>query len=385
MSNDAPDQDKQGIDEVYDPITDLIGSGITECTVELAPYHKAIYSKEYNCRYRFIDGYMERWGRTEDDDNTPGVPEVVDCEVTTICKGPGGVLCPFCYKANTPNGRNMSFDTFKTVFDKLPPTVQQIAFSADANLSSNPDLFDMMAYCWTNPRFPVVPSISVAELDYATAYRLLTEATPGCVAVSLYADYDICYDTVKLLTDLRKELDHPVVINIQAVVAESTKERTLKMIADRSTDPRLAELDQAVFLGLKQVGRGEGFDILPLEEYKEIFTAASDAFDMFGVDVCATPKFLEWAPTAFEQHKRVCEEETEMCEAGHYSMYINVDGDVWPCSFLEGIPGWEKGESLVTAKSFWSDIWFGPAFVKHRKDLVGLRADKCKSCLYLEV
>ena len=83
---------------------------------------KAFSSENYHYTFNKETGYFERFGKTPDDDPdfSEFGPEIADIEVTTKCMGVGGKLCPFCYKSNTPNGENMSFETFKKMLDKFP-------------------------------------------------------------------------------------------------------------------------------------------------------------------------------------------------------------------------------------------------------------------------
>jgi len=80
---------------------------------------KILKSEAYNFVFDKKTGYFARWGKTKDEDPQFGMPEIADIEITTKCTGPGGKLCKFCYKNNTPMGDNMSIDTFEKVLNKL--------------------------------------------------------------------------------------------------------------------------------------------------------------------------------------------------------------------------------------------------------------------------
>jgi hypothetical protein len=92
----------------------------------------ALMSENYNFVFHKEDGFFARWGKTQEDDGLLelGLPEIADIEIAEVCEGvPGIGPCAFCYKSNVGfRGTNMSLETFKTIFDKLPPTVTQIAF-----------------------------------------------------------------------------------------------------------------------------------------------------------------------------------------------------------------------------------------------------------------
>ena len=163
---------------------------------------KKFLSPEYNFVFDKKTGFFARWGKTEKDDPDSGLPEILDIEVTTICNGIPDAKgkkapCKFCYKSNTSKGENMTFETFKKIFDKLPKTVTQIAFGADAQSTSNPDLFEMMKYARTNG---IIPNITVADVSDEVADKLVEVC--GAVAVSAYfTNTDICYNSVEKLSN----------------------------------------------------------------------------------------------------------------------------------------------------------------------------------------
>jgi hypothetical protein len=59
----------------------------------------------------------------------------------------------------------------------------------------------------------------------------------------------------------------------------------------------------------------------------------------------------------------------EGCESfGRFSVYINVEGGCFPCSFCEGEPGWEEGIDVLSS-DFMRDIWNGTKFEEGRMRL----------------
>jgi hypothetical protein len=104
---------------------------------------KILKSENYNFLFNKQSGFFARWGKTQEDDGdfTLGLPEIADIEIAEVCEGvPGIGPCAFCYKSNTGNrGTNMSLDTFKKIFHKLPATVGQIAFGC-GTLRRHPEM-----------------------------------------------------------------------------------------------------------------------------------------------------------------------------------------------------------------------------------------------------
>ena len=288
-----------------------------------SPTHKKLASPGYNFTYNKKTGHFARWGKTYDDDPDFGLPEIADIEVTTICSGINGVPCKFCYKSNTLQGENMSLATFKTIFDKLPKSVTQIAFGADSEGTSNPDLFAMMEYCREKG---VVPNITVADITDETAKRLAELC--GAVSVSFYSK-DSCYSSIEKLTTHGLEQ-----ANIHCLIAEETYDDALELIKDMKADERLKYARAIVFLSLKQKGRGEAFTPLSEQKFKDIVDASLAAGIFFGFDSCGCNKFLK----AASDHPMIEEFRTmsEPCESLCFSMYCDVKGHFYPCSFTDG-------------------------------------------------
>ena len=144
---------------------------------------KVLKSESYNFAFNKKTGMFARWGKTQDEDPIMGMPEIADIEITTSCSGPDGAPCKFCYKSNTKNGESMSFDTFTKVVEKLPRSVGQIAFGADATLESNPDIWKIMQKCRD---MGIVPNITVANISDDVADNLAKYC--GAVACSNYGN-----------------------------------------------------------------------------------------------------------------------------------------------------------------------------------------------------
>ena len=326
---------------------------------------KILSSSEANYIFDKETGNMLTWGKTKDDDAIMfPAPTILDLEITTSCSGVSGVLCPFCYKSNNPHGKNMSYDTFKKIFDKLPKSLTQIAFGADSKGLSNPDMFDMMLYARDKG---VIPNITVAELNEDTACKLASIC--GAVAVSRYANKDVCYDSIKMLTDCG--LDQ---VNMHFMIAEETYDRALETINDIKTDSRLAKLNAIVFLSLKTKGRGKkGFNQLSQEKFNSLVRACEDNGIGFGFDSCSGVKYFH---SLTDDNYEKMSQYIQPCESTLESSYINVDGEFHPCSFTEGTEGWETGLSVVDCEDFVKDIWNHPRTWEFRDKLL---ATTCKN------
>lgn len=342
---------------------------------------KLVRSKNYNFNFNKKTGEFARWGKDlQDDPDYAPAPEILDIEVTTICKGPAGKLCPFCYKSNNPNGQNMSFETFKNVFDKISASkiLTQIAFGADAGATANPDLFKMMEYARNNG---VIPNITVADITEETAQKLANVC--GAVAVSVYkhAGKDVAYDSIKRLSDAGMKQ-----INIHFMISESTLEDAFEIMNDTKTDERLSNLNAIVFLSLKQKGRGTKFNTVSQDNYKKVVDYAFENNIAIGFDSCSAPTFINAVKERnnFEQ----LFEMAEPCESTLFSSYINEKGEFFPCSFTENWKegGWAEGIDVTKVDNFIEDVWNHPKTKFFRGSLLNNKdLNKCRNCPAFQV
>jgi hypothetical protein len=336
---------------------------------------KSLVSENLNYFFNKTTGFSAVWGKTkeEDPDFSPFGPFIVDMEITTICRGPGGILCPFCYKANTPNGAYMSFPTFKTVFDKLPDTVQQIAFGVDAQCKSNPEVWNIMGYCRSKG---VIPNVTVADISDETADKLTSLC--GAVAVSRYSDKNYCYDSVKKLVDRGMKQT-----NIHQMLSVQTLPQVWETLNDiLDGEPRLQGLNAIVFLSLKQKGRGVNYTSLSQEDFSRVVNFCMEHKISYGFDSCSCSKFLKSVKghEQEEQFKMVA----EPCESTRFSAYIDTFGNFIPCSFMPGVNGWDRGLSVPECNDFVQDIWNHEKTIQFRDKCVSCMHDN-KACQYFEV
>ena len=243
--------------------------------------YKILSSAEANYFFNKKTGYMASWGKTPDEDvKVFPAPTLLDIEVTTKCSGVNGKVCPFCYKANTPDGKNMSFETFKTILDKFPNVLTQVAFGADATLTSNPDLWRMMEYTRSKG---IIPNVTAAQISEAVAEKLVKYC--GAVAISVYSDHDVAYKSILKLTSRGMKQ-----VNIHLMISQETYDNAVEVLDDCKDDQRLKGLNAVVFLSLKQKGRGTGHHPLTQEQFNSLVDLALKNDVRIGFDSCSSVK-----------------------------------------------------------------------------------------------
>ena len=306
-----------------------------------------------------------RWGKNLEDDPrySPLGPEILDIEISTICHR----VCPWCYKSNSANGKNMSIETFKAIINKIPRFLTQIAFGI-GDIDANPDLKEIMLYA---RRKGYVPNITINGRNLTDDWAEFLSNTCGAVAVSHYED-DECFNAVKSLTDHGLEQ-----VNIHKLLADETYESCYKLMNTYKIEGRLKNLNAIVFLSLKPKGNRNNFHLVSQENFANLVNFALQHKISIGFDSCSGNRFLKSVEghPHYEEFKIV----TEPCESSCFSYYINVDGIGYPCSFLEGENGY-SGIDLTKIGDFLTDVWYNPEIIKFRADLLKVN----RSCPHFE-
>lgn len=346
---------------------------------------KRCVSPDYNYHFNMKSGEFHRWGKTLKDDPVCGPVEIMDIEVSTVCNGIPDIgsttatPCSFCYKANTKVGENMSFETFKNVFDKLPKTLTQIAFGI-GDLSANKDLVKMFDYCRNNEVNPgVVPNLTINGWGLTDEWVAILAKHLGGIAVSAYANKDVCYDAVKKMTDAGIAQT-----NIHKVISNESLESCYDLIDDAVNDPRLVNLKAIVFLTLKPKGKRNKWNTLKdVNAYRELIEYAFERNIGIGFDSCSAKTFL----AAMKDHPRFEQfcQLSESCESTLYSAYIDVKGHLYPCSFTEGEGTWKEGIDVTAVANFDKEVWNHPKVVKFRADNIATTDERicgdCRACV----
>jgi len=181
---------------------------------------------------------------------------------------------------------------------------------------------------------------------------------------------DLAYDAIYELTNRGMTQ-----VNIHYMISEETYDQAFEIMKDIKTDPRLAKLNALVFLSLKPKGRSEGrFHQLDQVKFDGMIKYALDNQIPFGFDSCSAQKVNKYIDKqdgkldALKQH-------VEPCESTLYSLYIDVNGDFYPCSFSLDIKGWEKGLSVIECKDFLKDVWFNEKTKQFRNNVI-----QCRGC-----
>ncbi|KAH3765328.1 radical SAM protein [Pelomyxa schiedti] len=324
------------------------------------PPTKLVHAAHYHSVCDTATGEVHRWGDSPQDEPTRcPAPEYVEIEISTICHGIEGILCDICYKSYSDVGSVMTYETFVSVFNKLPRTVSQILFTC-GDIDANPDLPKMLHYCRNNPYNYVVPNVTLAgtRLNPTIAEKIRKEC--GAISVSRFPNNkEHCYNSIQTLC-AGPEFKQ---LYINIVFAHEATPLILETINDASEDSRLKGKIVAVLLMLWKPGpRPTPYTRPTQEDYEAIIELAIQKEVVVGYDTDAGRSIF----TAVSDIPQIVDSgdiedisrQLEGCKSMSRNMYINVHGDVMPCPFLERKAPWSESKyNILTCNDFLREIW----------------------------
>jgi len=333
-----------------------------QAEVEDNNYGRILTSPDYNFVFNKKTGFFARWGATYEDDPEycPYGPELLDIEISTICSR----ACEFCYKSNNHIGDNMSIDTFKQILAKLPPTVTQIAFGI-GDTDANPDMFSIFR---ATRDAGIVPNVTIqpGPMPETTANLLMHYC--GAVAVSHYGLFETM-DTIRQLAKYKKKDQQ---INVHTMLSNETYLQVKNIVTNWKYMESLGA-DAVVILMLKTKGeRNEHTQATDLE-FRYIMNKCMYSKIKFGMDSCASHRFIKYLTERTTEGDMTPEELEKMyeviepCEGTLFSYYINVKGEGYPCSFLEGVM---EGVGVLDADDFIKDVWYNGFNEHYRRNQI---------------
>lgn len=318
---------------------------------------KKFRSENYNYDFNLKTGFFARWGKTQDDDPeySPFGAELLDFEISTICKGihtkNGSSCADYCYKMNSSNGLNISYNDFVQVVEKINRNNQltQIAFGLGATAEENPDIWRMCEYLRNNY---IIPNGTVADITDETADKIAKWF--GACAVSYHGDFDIFANSVKRLTD--RGMDQ---VNCHLVYYEENYNEVLSFLEKITVDERVSKLNAVVLLALKKKGWAEVNNLTPMsqDKFNNLIDFCFNNKINIGMDSCSAHRFIQYVNTNIhdEKQKQLMLLSVEPCESfGIFSSYVNVKGEYSFCSFCENVT---PSFNVLTCNDFITDIW----------------------------
>ena len=312
-------------------------------------------SHTYHCFFSKLDGFNLRFGKTIDDDpEYCGLgPEIADIEIVTgSCPKVNSENCRWCYKNNTSAlGKVMTLEDFQEVISRFPINLTQVALGI-TGVKSNPYLKDILIYL---RKLGIIGNLTLtgADLDDEMA-DVLCEYCGAC-AVSCYDKAkELCYSTIKRLHDNAKEkFNRDMHLNMHIVIADFSMDHIMDVLNDIKNG-KVPGLKSVVMLHAKPVGRAKNLDCsLSKENLTKVIKFCLDNNISFGFDSCNGHNVQD---ILMEMGKPELCSSIEPCESGRMSIYVNVEGKITPCSFVEHV--YENSAiDLLNSDAMVKDVW----------------------------
>lgn len=263
-------------------------------------------------------GITFRWGKTFDDNPVfAPVPELADISISNKCtKG-----CSVCYKNSTPDGKLMSFDEYCSVLDALQSpengTVFQVAIGGGEPLE-HPDFLRIVEETVNRG---IVPNFTTNGLLLSAEVFAAIKGKIGAMAISVSSVSDLIRINA-LLVD-----SDGIKVNIHFILSKESVGQAVGIVNGEYNE-LLKNVNAVVFLTYKPAGRGTEKHVLKQEKQTNEFIKAIKSpkcICKIGFDACFVPMLIH--------NNAVRKEMVDTCEGGFFSVYIDENMRVSPCSF----------------------------------------------------
>ena len=351
--------------------------------------NKYFTTPTYKYAFNKVNGVFMRWkdNISNEDDvlYAPMGPEIADIEISTICHGIGEP-CIWCYKSNNPDGLNMHFDNYKKYISILNQnkTLTQVALGV-GDIDANADLEDILKY---TRELGIIPNITINGARMNDYYYKIISKYCGAVSISRYNDDELLFENINRFDKEKMHEDSNLfAINIHQLLCKDTYDNCIELLEKIHNDKLFMHvLHSIVFLTMKPIGKRNIYkELVSDEEYNRLVKLSFDYNIPIGFDSCGCYNFLKSIKDnpLSQQYTRLA----ESCESTLFSIYVDVHGQVYPCSFAEHYNGKisdirEPLPNLNNVDDLLMDVWHCEAFHSFRRKLFDNYSEeyKCRRC-----
>lgn len=276
------------------------------------------HSSNYNFWGDTETGMTMRWGMsTKDNPVYAPWPELADISISNHCsKG-----CDFCYKGSTENNSFMLLEQYEYVLDSLQNkrwgNVFQVALGGGEPLE-HPQFIEIINK--TNEKGIVANfTTNGIHLDRNIVNNIKNKI--GAVAISVNKTEELKVGRLKLLTDAG------IKTNIHFVLDNQSIHEAINILKGKYND-LLHNINGVVFLTYKPAGRATLEKCLVMDDKLAEFNSLienNSCSARIGFDACFVPVLMK--------NTEVNVDYIDSCECGFFSIYIDEELNVKPCSF----------------------------------------------------
>lgn len=297
--------------------------------------------RRHSSGYNFIGdvetGVTMRWGRSVDEDPVCAPwPELADISISNHCSAG----CSFCYRDSRVNNSFLSVEDYEKVLDALTSpqwgSVFQVALGGGEPLE-HPDILRILE---VTAERGIVANFTTNGHQLTRALAARMAPLVGAVALSSRDLDRLDQNRIDYLVSAG------IRTNIHFILDRESIEQATRILEGAYRN-MLADVNAVIFLTYKPRGRAD--ESLCLEDGEELraFLRAVDrsqAGTQIGFDACFVPLLLHDTETKPEY--------VDACECAFFSIYIDEQMNVRPCSFAPvGKDSWNLRNSSM------EEIW----------------------------
>lgn len=320
---------------------------------------RVIKTKEYKSVFDFKTGYFLSFNKNN---YSPFGPETLEIE---IAKGNCPHKCKFCYRYNqNEESKNMSLTEFKTLIDKMPPTLTQISLGV-TGIQTNPDIESIIDYCISKR---IKPNITITGIDLTDDFAKKIVPKLGGIGISVYENKEeLAFRTLEII----KKYGHKQV-GFQIIISKETLDFTYRVINRFLASGTKIKPDHLVLITPKSVS-GSSFTLLNKDEYRNLLEYCLHNKINIGMDQCSKPRLKKVVSESLINN-------IDSCECSFFTAFIDVHGNYWHCGFSE-ISNKEIHDKMnVFQVEKFEDIWESDTLKKLRKNIEDNIKDGCRLC-----
>ena len=315
------------------------------------------HSKKYNFVGNQENGVTFRWGiNLKDNPKSAPWPELADISISNHCSK----QCNFCYRNSKPDGSFISLSNYKFILDNLSDKkwgkVFQVAIGG-GEPTEHPDLIEILKI--TRQR-GIIPNYTTNGEIVSMEILDATKKFCGAVAISIN-NFTITKQEI-----IKKFINKKIKTNIHFILSKNSIDNALKIL-NGDFDEYLKGVNSVIFLTYKPFGRAIKENMLEKGVSFNNFIKLIDKPKTklrFGFDACFVPTLMKYTS--------VNTDFIDSCECGFFSVYIDENLNVKPCSFTNN----DDFTINLKNKTF-KDIWQN-YYEKYRQ--INTKTNKCSSC-----
>jgi radical SAM protein with 4Fe4S-binding SPASM domain len=281
--------------------------------------------RRHSSGYNFIGdtetGVTMRWGATSEQDPLLAPwPELADISISNHCSK----NCDFCYRDSKPDNSFMSLADYESVLDSLTSprwgSVFQVALGGGEPLE-HPEFIAIIQRTWERG---IVANFTTNGRGITQELADKIAGKVGAVALSASSIDDLQPERVKILVDAG------IKTNIHYILDSNSIEQATEILEGRY-NYMLADINAVIFLTFKPRGRGTEAGCLKPGATLDRFVSRIDSTACsahIGFDACFVPILM--------RRTEVDVDYVDSCECAFFSIYIDEQMNVKPCSFATG-------------------------------------------------